>query len=101
MQAPPPRPPESRINYSHVELEDGLELEDDRGSRYSEVEQYAHTHVDSRGLLHKCWHVCTHAPRNLFTDWKFWAGITLTFPIEHWLWENVWGFRHITEFLGL
>jgi hypothetical protein len=76
-------------------------LEDDRGSRYNEVEQWAHTHEDSRGILHRCWHVCTHAPQNLFTNWKFWAGMTFGFPIEHYLWEKVPVFRDISAFLGL
>lgn len=82
-------------------MTDYVEWEDDRGSRYNEVEQWAHTHTDSRGILHKCWHVCTHGPQKLLTNWKFWVGMTMGFPLEHLLWLKVPIFRDISAFLGL
>lgn len=56
-----------------------------------------HTHLDERGLAVKCYHNC----RNLLTNWKFWMGVTLTFPLEHFLWEKVWPFYTLTEWMGL
>lgn len=56
-----------------------------------------HTHVNERGTLVKCYHEC----RTLASDWKFWIGMTLGFPLEHALWEHVPGFSHITHWLGL
>lgn len=56
----------------------------------------AHYHKDASGFLHKCYHKC----RSLFT-WQFFAGITLSFPIEHALWTKVWPFHVIAEMLGL
>lgn len=58
----------------------------------------AHTHVhrDSDGFLHRCYHKC----RSIFT-WQFFAGLTLSFPIEHALWTKVTPFVQIAEFLGL
>ncbi len=56
-----------------------------------------HTHVDERGHIVKCWHEC----RSLVTDWKFWAGMTLGFPFEHYLYEKVYPFTLVTKALGL
>ncbi len=55
-----------------------------------------HVHRDSNGLLHRCYHKC----RSIFT-WQFFAGLTLSFPIEHALWTKVTPFVQIAEFLGL
>jgi hypothetical protein len=56
-----------------------------------------HYHLDERGLLVRCY----HNGRALLTNWQFWAGMTLGFPLEHFLWENVWPFKLITDLLGL
>lgn len=56
----------------------------------------AHYHVDKSGFLHRCYHKC----RSLFT-WQFFAGITLSFPLEHALWTKVWPFYVVAEFFGL
>ena len=56
-----------------------------------------HFHVDERGVLVRCYHGVT----SLATDWRFWAGITLSFPLEHWLWEKCWPFYVLTNWLGL
>jgi hypothetical protein len=37
----------------------------------------------------------------LLTNWQFWLGVTLTFPLEHVLWERVWPLYHITHWLGV
>lgn len=56
-----------------------------------------HVHEDERGFLVKCYHNC----KNVVTDWKLWFGITLTYPLEHWLWEQVWPFNWLASSLGL
>ena len=52
--------------------------------------------VAQQGVITKCYHKC----RSLFS-WQFFAGITLSFPIEHALWTKVWPFAWIAEMLGL
>ena len=32
---------------------------------------------------------------------SFWLGLTLGFPLEHFLWEYVWPFKLITKWFGL
>jgi hypothetical protein len=64
-----------------------------------------HTHVDSRGFAHTCYHVS----RSLFRSYEFWLGMvignliigTLQFPLEHWVWEKAPLFRNVTQALGL
>lgn len=56
-----------------------------------------HTHLDERGFMVKCYHKTT----NVLKDVSFWIGVTISFPIEHYIWERVPGFSHITKFLGL
>lgn len=56
-----------------------------------------HYHKDEKGVLVKCYHEC----RSLLTDWKFILGVTLSFPIEHFIWEHVWPFSLITKLMGL
>ena len=55
-----------------------------------------HYHEDENGTLVKCY----HNVKTFLADWKFWAGVTLSFPIEHWLYER--GPLHfVTIWLGL
>jgi hypothetical protein len=56
-----------------------------------------HIHVDEHGILHRCYHKC----RGVVTSFGFWVGLTLGFPVEHYLWEKVWPFTLITKWLGL
>lgn len=56
-----------------------------------------HYHKTEDGLLVKCYHNC----RSLLTDWKFALGVTVSFPIEHFLWTKVWPFYELAEVLGL
>jgi hypothetical protein len=46
-------------------------------------------------------HTCYHKCRTVFTDWGFWIGVTVSFPLEHFLWERVWPFSWITKLIGL
>lgn len=56
-----------------------------------------HTHTDEQGTLVKCYHGC----RSLLTDWKFFIGVTISFPIEHALWTRVPGFSDLAQYMGL
>lgn len=56
-----------------------------------------HYHVDKQGALHKCYHQC----RRAVSDWGFWLGLTVGFPIEHFLYEKVFPFTLISQALGL
>lgn len=60
-----------------------------------------HFHKTDAGTLEKCYHSC----RNVVTDAGFWfgtfVGTTISFPFEHFLYEKVWPFTLLTEWLGL
>lgn len=56
-----------------------------------------HYHRNRAGILVTCYHQC----RSLMTDWRFWCGLTLGYPLEHYLWEKVWPFNLLTHFLHL
>lgn len=56
-----------------------------------------HYHKDERGVLVKCY----HGAKSLLVDWRFWVGVTISFPLEHFIWTKVPGFMHISGALGL
>lgn len=56
-----------------------------------------HTHVDKNGFVVECY----HEAKSQLTSVSFWIGITLSFPIEHFLWEKVPPFSWLTKLLGL
>jgi hypothetical protein len=56
-----------------------------------------HFHRDEHGFLVKCY----HNTKSVLTNWQFWFGLTMGFPLEHLLWEKVWPFYLITHFIGL
>jgi hypothetical protein len=56
-----------------------------------------HTHETEDGILVKCY----HSSKNTLLSMSFWLGVTLSFPIEHWLWHNVWPFKILAGYLGL
>ena len=56
-----------------------------------------HMHEDENGLLVKCY----HKTRSVLADYAFWIGVTISFPIEHFIWEKIPGFSHITQWMGL
>ncbi len=41
------------------------------------------------------------ATREYLLKPSFWLGISLSFPIEHFIWEKVWPFSVLTKLLGL
>lgn len=71
--------------------------------QFDEREVWTHTgrqphhHLDANGVLRKCWHEC----RSLLVTWQFWIGVTLSFPIEHFLWERVPPFSYIARLIGM
>ena len=58
--------------------------------------QHPHFHPDEQGKLVRCYHTC----RSLLTDWKFILGVTISYPLEHALWERT-PLRHLLEWIGL
>ncbi len=56
-----------------------------------------HEHVDSRGIVHKCYHEC----KTTFREWGFWIGVTVSFPLEHALYTHVWPFTIVGRLFGL
>lgn len=56
-----------------------------------------HFHVNEHGILVKCY----HETRNQLASLSFWIGMTIGFPLEHFIWEKLPGFSAITKWLGL
>lgn len=56
-----------------------------------------HTHEDEHGFLVKCY----HQSKSVMLSVSFWLGVTLSFPIEHFIWEKLPGFSYITHLMGL
>jgi len=56
-----------------------------------------HFHIDQSGKLVGCYKACI----SLLTSWQFWIGVTISFPLEHFLWEHVWPFYILTNAFGL
>lgn len=56
-----------------------------------------HFHPDENGVLVKCY----HGTKSLLSDYRFWIGVTVSFPLEHFLWTKVWPFSLLAETLGL
>jgi hypothetical protein len=47
------------------------------------------------------WARAHHQLRTSVFSLSFWLGLTLGFPVEHFLWEHVWPFKLISKWLGL
>ena len=56
-----------------------------------------HTHPNEEGFLVKCY----HQSKSVLLSGAFWFGVTISFPLEHFIWEKVWPFKMITHWLGL
>lgn len=56
-----------------------------------------HFHEDEQGFLVRCYHKSRAAVLSL----GFWVGLTIGFPVEHFIWEKIWPFTLITKWLGL
>ena len=46
---------------------------------------HPHTHTDEQGKLVQCYHECKSQMKTL----SFWVLMTLTFPLEHMIWEYI------------
>lgn len=53
-----------------------------------------HTHPDENGLMVKCY----HKSKTVLLSFSFWLGLTLGFPLEHFLWEKIWPFNLLTHY---
>jgi hypothetical protein len=42
-----------------------------------------------------------HGIRHTILRPAFWLGVTISFPLEHFIWEKLWPFSAITRWLGL
>lgn len=40
---------------------------------------------------------CLHKCRQGVFSLSFWAGVTVSFPLEHGLWEKIWPFELLTK----
>lgn len=60
--------------------------------------------VDDHSHLHKTptgWVRCFHNCKSCLTDVSFWLGVTLSFPLEHLIWEKIPPFNLIARYFGL
>lgn len=57
----------------------------------------ARANVRARGL----WRRMVAALRGYLLRPSFWLGVSLSFPIEHLIWEKLWPFDLLTRLLGL
>lgn len=55
----------------------------------------SHLHKDENGVLVKCY----HETKSLLTSVNFWIGVSISFPLEHFLWYKVWPFYLVTELI--
>lgn len=68
-----------------------------------------HLHFNERtGKYVECFHEdeskinsAMRQARQLLTNWQFWLGMTISFPIEHWLWTKLWPLAEISHYMGL
>lgn len=58
----------------------------------------SHLYRDKDGYLHQCYHTCKHWLSPLFLA-GFLVGMTMGFMPEHYLWEKVWPFYHISVWM--
>lgn len=56
-----------------------------------------HTHKDAHGYIVRCYHQC----KSVLLNPAFWIGMTLGYPFEHTLWEQVWPFYLLSDLLHL
>jgi len=63
----------------------------------SDTKNHSHYHKDEQGMLVRCYHKC----KTSLSDVSFWIGLTIGFPIEHFLYEKVFPFTLIKDWLGL
>lgn len=57
---------------------------------------HPHTHVDEHGMIVKCY----HKSKAILLSGSFWFGVTVSYPLEHFLWEQVWPFKLLTALMS-
>ena len=57
-----------------------------------------HYHRTEDGFFVRCYHA---ASKSILTNWKFWAVLLISFPVEHYIWTKVYPFTLFAGFLGL
>jgi hypothetical protein len=77
----------------------------------SEIEAHAqeheqctkpHYHKDENGFLIQCYHACSKGMlgiKQTLLSPAFWIGITVSYPFEHYLYENVWPFNLVQAWM--
>ena len=60
-----------------------------------------HYHKNEDGVLIQCYHSCRKGLSSTLGNAAFWIGITVSYPLEHLLWERVPGFSHLAHWLGM
>lgn len=83
------------FNSRYVNLQESILVDADVLDQHQPKPPF-HYHVCPSGFLHRCY----RTSRSIFT-WKFFVGITLSFPVEHAIWTKLWPFYKLTELLGL
>ena len=56
-----------------------------------------HLHNSETGTLVKCY----HKTKSMLTSVEFYVATTISFPIEHFIWEKLPGFSWVTHWIGL
>ncbi len=56
-----------------------------------------HYHKDSTGVLRECY----HRGKSVLTDYGFWIGMFVGWPLEHWLYTQVWPFSLVGTLIGM
>ena len=59
-----------------------------------------HYHKNEEGVLIQCYHSCRKSLKDTLGNTAFWIGITVSYPLEHFLYEHVWPFSTLTHLIG-
>ena len=66
------------------------------GAPCKELQGDPHYHKTPNGLV-----ACLHKCKSCLTDLSFWIGVTVSFPLEHVIWEKIPPFNYIARYFGL
>jgi len=56
-----------------------------------------HFHRTKDNKLVACYHEC----KNMLTSYSFWIGMSIGWPLEHFLWQKIWPFSLVAKLLGI
>ncbi len=88
--------PEGKLAESFNQA--GIDTDFTRDQQSREEPSDYHYHRTEDGFFVRCYHA---ASKSLLTNWKFWAVLLISFPIEHYIWTKVYPFTMFSGFLGL